>query len=355
MRVTNGQRMIGMMAGIALATLVLWPAMADAVWVPPAVRCVRKPPLVPPLPPPCQIAHATWDEAYAAANPGDTIVLMQGMAAARLRVGKRLIIKTENGFRLSDATLTPDRDAYVVHVINGGQGTDLRMKVDVTATAGVPRSAGAIFLEFDSDVLPGTAVSGPGRTTDTVGIRVNRGTGSKTMRVMGASWDPVSVTGFGTGIFVDNPSFHVTSYIKAEGNGIGLRQRWGRGQNFYGVWRNNNVAIQMEGVNHNDTNSHTFECNGIALRSLRADLPNPATGYRVNGPHLEYNFHVVKTCGGVDVEVEVSPGVFVDDRDLPPGHKGARTLDPGFHIQYSTRKVDGVLLPTWITPGVPAP
>jgi hypothetical protein len=323
---------------------------------------------------PCSAAntHGSWDAAYGLAKPGDTLLLTNGDLDTRLKVGKRLIVKTHTGVVLSDANMTPSPTEYVVQVVDGGQGTDLKMKVRVTADGGgVPRSAGAIFLEFDSDVLNGSSVDGPGKDRGippysdngirlpsgqvaTIGIRVNRGTGSKTMRVLGLSSDRTRVTGFGVGIFVDNPSFHVTSYVLAEHNGIGLLQRWGRGQNFYGVWNNNDVAIEMQGVNHNDTNSHTFNCNGVALRSSMADQPNPVTGYRVNGPHLEYNFHTVTTCGGVDVEVEVSPGVFLTDRDLPPPHKGARTVDPGFYIQYSTRKVDNALLPTWITGGPPA-
>jgi hypothetical protein len=154
------------------------------------------------------------------------------------------------------------------------------------------------------------------------------------------------VTGFGRGIFIDNPSFHVTSYVRAEKNGIGLQQRWGRGQNFYGIWKYNDVAIEMQAVHHNDTNGHTFDCNGIALKSSMTEETNPITGLRVNGPHLEYNFHVVKTenCadgieGGLDVLVQKKDGSWEPDR----------TQDPGAYIQYSTRKVDGVLFPTWKT------
>jgi len=387
---TRGKGIAGIVLGVALATLLLGSPIAEAQ----VTRCVGA------QVSPCTTlnTYSNWYLAYGAAVKGDTLILANKdlktllpppappefqvpgdpeNLTARLKVGKRLIVKTHTGVVLTDANMLPSPD-YIVHVIDGGQGTDLRVKVEVTADGDVPRSAGGIFLEVDSDVLNGSSVEGPGKVPGnrrgvkpisdngirlppplehlaaTIGIRVNRGTGSKTMRVLGLSSDRTRVDGFGVGIFVDNPSFHVTSYIMAERNGIGLLQRWGRGQNFYGVWNNNDVAIEMQGVNHNDTNSHTFTCNGVALRSSMADQANPATGYRVNGPHLEYNFHTVTTCGGVDIEVEVSPGVFLTDRDLPPPHKGARTVDPGFYIQYSTRKVDKDLLPTWITGGPPA-
>jgi hypothetical protein len=304
------------------------------------------------------------------ANKGDTIVLTAGMVEPvgtappklkRLEVSKRLIVKSHSSFVLSDEWMDRSSEAYVIQVIAGGEGTDLRVKVRVTTVrlpSGqvVPRSAGGIFLEVDSDVLVGSRVEGPGKEHKftrpdvaapmPIGIRINRGTGSKTMRVMGSSGDPVLVTGFATGIFIDNPSFHVTSYVRAEKNHIGLLQRWGRGQNFYGVWKNNDVAIEMQAVHHNDTNGHTFECNGVALKSSQTAEINPITKMKVNGPHLEYNFHVVRTrpCpdgieDGDDVQVQVGPNSWTTDY----------TRDPGAYIQYSTRKVNGALIPTWKT------
>ena len=211
---------------------------------------------------------------------------------------------------------------------------------------------------MDSDVLTGSSVEGPGKfvdrrphTASTIGIRVNRGTGSKTMRVMGLSSDPVCVTGFGMGIFIDNPSFHVTSYVQGERNGIGLLQQFGRGQNFYGAWINNDVAIEMQAVHHNDTNSHTFKCNGVALKSSQTDEANPNTGCTVNGPHLEYNFHVVEDQV-IAFPPSPTPSTCASRWAPTPttrslGHD--RTQDPGAYIQYSTRKVDGELIPTWKT------
>jgi hypothetical protein len=335
----------------ALAALLLGSPIAEAQWVPPTTRCVGDLRVSP-----CTAFYPDLDSAYAAANNGDTLLLTTGTPPARLKIGKRLIVRSHAGFVLSDLGLRRSATDYVVQVVPGGEGTDLRLRVEVTTTleSGIrrPTSAGGIFLEVDSDVLAGSAVFGPGkigspaRYTDTIGIRVNRGTGSKTMRVLGSSADPVLVTGFGRGIFIDNPSFHVTSYVRAEKNGIGLQQRWGRGQNFYGIWKYNDVAIEMQAVHHNDTNGHTFDCNGIALKSSMTEETNPITGLRVNGPHLEYNFHVVKTenCaagieGGLDVLVQKKDGSWEPDR----------TQDPGAYIQYSTRKVDGVLLPTWKT------
>jgi hypothetical protein len=316
--------------------------------------------------------------AQEAANKGDTIVLTAGMVAPvggvppklkRLTVFKRLIVKSDRDFELSDKLMEPSAEDYVIQVIAGGEGTDLRVKVRVTAVRlpsgqGVPRSAGGIFLQVDSDVLVGSKVEGPGKEHNftrpdvaapmPIGIRVNRGTGSKTMRVMGSSGAPVLVTGFATGIFIDNPSFHVTSYVRAEKNHIGMRQRWGRGQNFYGVWKNNDVAIEMQAVHHNDTNGHTFECNGVALKSSQTAEQNPITRMRVNGPHLEYNFHIVRTrpCDGDDGAIANGDDVVIQvgaDPRNPNSWTTDQTQDPGAYIQYSTRKVDGVLIPTWKT------
>jgi hypothetical protein len=354
----RGLRIGGLISGGLLAALLLDTGPVAAGLVNPVSRCV------PIRVSPCaaQNVHEDWPSAYAAANPGDTVILSPGTPPTRLRVAKRLIIRAHNGFVLSDEELDAAPETYVVHVAPGGEGTDLRLPVMVTTDdSGVARSAGGIFLEVDSDVLQGSSVYGPGcpgvesarigrcwvpRDLSTIGILVNRGSGSKTMRVLGAAAERVAVRGFGVGIHVDNPAFHVTAYVTAEHNGTGLFQRWGQGQNFYGIWRYNDVAIEIQAARHNDTNSHQFACNGVALRSSRSEIPNPATGRTANGPHLEYNFHVVDTCGyGTDVEVEVAPRapglarVFLPDR----------TLDPGAYIQYSTRTVDGRTHPTWKT------
>ena len=372
MRVPRGQGTVGIVLTLSLALLLLGSPIAQAQ----VTRCVGA------QVSPCQAAntYSTWRDAYEAANKGDTVILTKDVDE-RLRVGKRLIVKTHTGVVLTDANVDPSPTDYIVQVVSGGEGTDLRLKVKVTADKGVPRSAGGIFLEVDSDVLNGSGAEGPGKylgieaPTDngirlpppnqskvaTIGIRVNRGTGSKTMRVLGLGSDPVRITGFGVGVFVDNPSFHVTSYVRAEHNWVGLLQRWGRGQNFYGTWINNDVAIEMQAVHHNDTNSHTLKCNGVAVKSSMADEENPVTRYKVNGPHLEYNWHVVDTrpClgeipdgvdpvlaagqRGVDVQVQVGP----DPRDI----EADRRAEPGYYIQYGSRKVDGVMQQTYVSPG----
>jgi hypothetical protein len=190
----------------------------------------------------CPQVSPTIQGAIDQGRKGDVIRVGQGNPAERLLITKRVQIVGLPGHLITDAGLDPG--GALLTFSNAAIGNPIfeRLVLEVvTSSAGVVVPSTVTTAVFRGVRIAST-VANP---RPAFGFQANN---SKRTYFIGAAGTTPRVSGFEVGIDLNAVIWHdVEAGTVIENNGIGLRVKHGKGQIFWNVFRDNDVALEVRG------------------------------------------------------------------------------------------------------------
>jgi hypothetical protein len=248
-------------------------------------------------------------------------------------MSKRVAILCLTGSLITDAGL-PAAAAPVVHLSATMSGPRMeKCIIEVTS------SEGGILVEPTATFaqLKGIGLRGVGTPRPAYGLRVYNN--ARIFFLSALNTRPF-VEGFDIGIdsfncgWLDVEAGQVGGVL-FEGNRVGLRSVWDKGQVFFNEFVNNEIGIELRGNFHQDVNANRFFANTIGILWGLAPTPNPDSGVTTQRT-MEFN-HPIFSGNNQPISVEVTPGVFSPDY----------RHDPGCFVQWTNMEIDGVVVPNF--------
>jgi hypothetical protein len=269
----------------------------------------------------CQKTSPSIQRAIDLGAPGDIIRVGPGNPAERITITKRVRLIGLPGHLITDARLDPG-GALLTFAGTIGSPLIERLQLDVvTSDAGIVVPNTVTNAQFK-----GVRVMSAAHPRPAYGFQAN---GSSRTYFIGSLGTTPRVSGFEVGMELNHVMWHdVEAGTEIEDNGVGLRVTHGKGQIFWNVFRNNEVALEVRGAFHTDINANTFIDNGLAMLWGWAAEPHPESGVAYQKV-IEFN-HAVLVGNAELFRVETAPGVFsADYRD-----------DPGCAVQWTNMTVE---------------